>query len=67
MESLGQANSYMYSPEGKGGKICYKIDSRGFPAMATGFCSGLSRISELCGAVTGAVMDQGIEQESSDR
>lgn len=38
----------------------YKLDSQGIPAMATGFCSGLSRTSGPCGAVTGAVMAIGL-------
>jgi len=38
----------------------YKLDSQGIPAMATGFCSGLSRTSGTCGAVTGAVMAIGL-------
>ena len=30
------------------------------PAIATGFCSGMSRHAQLCGAVTGGIMGLGL-------
>lgn len=33
-----------------------KINSKYIPKIATGFCSGLSRTSNMCGAVSGAIM-----------
>ncbi len=38
----------------------YGIEGDGIPAMATGFCSGLSRTSGFCGAVTGGIMAIGL-------
>ncbi len=38
----------------------YGIEAEGIPAMATGFCSGLSRTSGYCGAVTGGIMAIGL-------
>lgn len=36
------------------------IDSEVLPAIATGFCSGISQTGGLCGAVSGAVMGLGL-------
>lgn len=36
------------------------IDDPNVPAIATGFCSGLSQTAGPCGAVTGAVMGLGL-------
>lgn len=36
------------------------IESDLLPALATGFCGGLSRTSGPCGAVTGAIMGLGL-------
>ena len=38
----------------------YGVKTEGIPAMATGFCSGVSRTSGYCGAVTGGIMAIGM-------
>ena len=35
-------------------------DSAILPAIATGFCGGMSRHAEMCGAVTGGIMGLGL-------
>lgn len=42
------------------------IESAAVPAMATGFCSGLSQTAGPCGALTGAVMGLGLAFGRSD-
>jgi len=36
------------------------IDATILPAIATGFCGGMSRHAEMCGAVTGGIMGLGL-------
>lgn len=36
------------------------VDSDILPAIATGFCGGMSRHAEMCGAVTGGIMGLGL-------
>ncbi len=36
------------------------LDDRFHPGIATGFCSGLSRTSGMCGALSGAIMGLGL-------
>jgi len=36
------------------------MDSAMLPAIATGFCGGMSRHAEMCGAVTGGIMGLGL-------
>jgi C_GCAxxG_C_C family probable redox protein len=36
------------------------VDSAILPAIATGFCGGMSRHAEMCGAVTGGIMGLGL-------
>ncbi len=36
------------------------ISSAYFPRIATGFCSGMARTSNMCGAVAGAIMALGL-------
>lgn len=38
----------------------YKMDSSVLPAIATGFCGGISRNAQVCGAVTGGIMGIGL-------
>ena len=38
----------------------YDIESEGIPAIATGFCGGMSRTAGPCGALTGGIMAIGI-------
>lgn len=37
-----------------------KIDSELLPGLATGFCGGISRNGNLCGALTGGIMALGL-------
>jgi len=36
------------------------VDDALLPAIATGFCGGISRHAEMCGAVTGGIMGLGL-------
>lgn len=36
------------------------VDASVLPAIATGFCGGMSRHSQMCGAVTGGIMGLGL-------
>ncbi|MFA5902964.1 MAG: C-GCAxxG-C-C family protein [Desulfobacula sp.] len=36
------------------------VDDAILPAIATGFCGGMSRHAEMCGAVTGGIMGLGL-------
>jgi len=36
------------------------VDTAMLPAIATGFCGGMSRHAEMCGAVTGGIMGLGL-------
>ena len=49
---------------------CAQIDSPLFPGIATGFCGGMARTSNVCGALAGAIMGISIvhgRQSSADK